>query len=270
MLQVQTVSHLVYIELLYIYKTTHSVKTQNIANVRIWRKTKTSVTVRAWAIFPWGIANLTLYIEWETQLGKTGTSTTVTPYSQITIFKQMCMSAACYSSEYQMNGVKACAVWENQYAYRRVISLSQNTSLCSYISMSFSFHGMPLWHTFPNNVCNFMSVTTDNPMVIYPWECNRTIQVLCEENLFFLATQIEVCSITACNQSTNQPNLLPSSTSCWWIHAQWQKSIFCDVPKDGEQALLTGETETNTTACKMGHPTVRQPTACWNPKQYQY
>jgi hypothetical protein len=65
MLQVQTVSHLVYIELLYIHKTTHSVKTQNIANVRIWRKTKTSVTIRAWAIFPWGIANLTLYIEYE-------------------------------------------------------------------------------------------------------------------------------------------------------------------------------------------------------------
>jgi len=47
MLQVQTISHLVYIELLYIHKTNHSVKTQNIANVKIWRETTTNVTIRA-------------------------------------------------------------------------------------------------------------------------------------------------------------------------------------------------------------------------------
>jgi hypothetical protein len=55
----------VYIELLYINKTNYSAKTQNIANVRIWRKTKTSATVRAWAIFPWGTAKLTLYMEYQ-------------------------------------------------------------------------------------------------------------------------------------------------------------------------------------------------------------
>jgi hypothetical protein len=152
----------------------------------------------------------------------------------------------CYSSEYQKNEVKAWAVWEHQYAYRGVISLSQNTSLCSDISTSFSFCGMPLWHTLPYNVCYFMSVTTDNSMVIYPWECNSTVQLLCEESCFCSASQNEVCSITACsqpaNQPTNQPNLFLSSTSCQWIHAKWQNSIFCEVPKDSEQALLTGET----------------------------
>lgn len=61
MLQVQTISHLVYIELLYIYKTNHSVKTENVADVRIRRKTKTSATVRARVVFPWGIAKLTLH-----------------------------------------------------------------------------------------------------------------------------------------------------------------------------------------------------------------
>lgn len=141
---------------------------------------------------------------WETQLGKTGTSTTVAPYSQITIFKQLCMSAACYSSEYQKNDVKEWAVWDNQYAYRRVISLSQNRSVCSYISTSFTFCGMPLWRTLPYNVCYFMSVTTDNSVVIYPWECNSTVQVPCEEYCFSSATYNEVCSITARSQPTNQ------------------------------------------------------------------
>jgi len=171
MLQVQTISHLVYIELLYIHKTNHSVKTQNIANVKIWRETTTNVTIRAWAILPWGIAKLTLYTEYEKpSSGKQEQAPLLHPKSQIKIFKQLCMSAPCYSSEHQKNGVKAWAVSENQYAYRIVISLSQNMSLCSHVSTSFSIHGMPLWHTLPYNVCYFMSVTMDNSMVIYPWE----------------------------------------------------------------------------------------------------
>ena len=107
------------------------------------------------------------------------------------------MSAACYSSEYEKNGVKAWAVWGQSSLTIWVCVL---TSVPHFYSME-----CPFWHTLPYKVCYYMSVTTDNSMVSYLWECKSTLQVLCEEKCFCSATQNEVCSIIAYSLPTNQP-----------------------------------------------------------------